>query len=78
MRDHDRRLVALERVAAPHRFRFLPEHLASISDEDLEFVADLPIRGRDGLGIPELFHALGEAGSARLCDIVNRMRYGPR
>ena len=74
MRDHDRRIIALERFATPHRFRFPPDALASISDDDLAFVADLPIRGRDGLDIPELFCVLGETGSARLCDIVGRMR----
>ena len=75
MRDLSRRLRILEKLPKGKARQFNPEYLAAISDDDLAFVANLPIPEGDSAHVS--LDQLTESERARLSDILRRMNHGP-
>lgn len=54
-----------------------PEYLATIGNDDLEFVAALPIDGELGGPLDDALARMTDAERARLSDILRRAHHGP-
>ena len=73
MRNFERRLVALEKKLELPPTQYNPEYMALISDDDLSFIADLPLGSTEA----ELSTKMTAADIARMNNIIGRMRHGP-
>jgi len=77
MNARAQRLARLEKQVSPKPLSFNREYLAAISDDDLEFVAALPIYDEEGGPLDAAIALLTTAEQRRLNDICRRMRHGP-